>query len=678
MASKQIEQRVRKLRELINYHNYRYYVLDSPEISDAEYDQLFRELVELEEKYPELVTPDSPTQRVGAPPVEEFGTVVHRFPMLSLSNCFSADEVREFDARVKRILGMPPSEKIEYVVEYKIDGLGVSLTYEDGVLTTGATRGDGTTGEDVTLNIRTIRSVPLRLFDDPRTPSIMEVRGEVYMSKKEFERLNREREANGEPLFANPRNAAAGSVRQLDSAVTAKRRLEAVFYDVRSPEPLPVSTHAEALEYLRTVGFPVSIDYRVAQGVDEVIEVIEEAERKRDELPMPVDGMVIKVNDLALHAELGQISRSPRWATAYKFPPERARTRILRIIPQVGRTGAITPVAEMEPVFLDGTTVSRATLHNEDEIRRKDVRIGDVVIIQKAGDIIPEVVEVVKSERTGKEKEFVMPKQCPVCGGKVYREEGEAVARCINPSCPAKLAEGLRHFASRRAMDIDHLGPKIIEQLISRGLVKDFADLYHLKHSDVANLERMGDKSAANLLEAIEKSKRPTLARFIYALGIRHVGEHVAEVLASHFGSLDALRNASVEELAAIHEVGEEIAKSVRRFFDDPRSAKLVDRLLEAGVRPQEEEKAREEHPFVSGKTFVFTGKLERMTREEAEALVRRLGGRASSSVSKKTDYVVAGPGAGSKLAKARELGVAVLSEEEFFARLGPQAGKGD
>jgi len=664
--------RIEQLRRLIEYHNHRYYVLDAPEIADHEYDALFRELQDLEASHPELVTPNSPTQRVGAPPVESFAPAPHAFPMLSLANAFDANDLREFDARCKRMLGMGPEAIIEYTVEAKIDGLGISLTYEQGHFVRGATRGDGTTGEDVSANLRTIRAIPTILPDGLGLPSSFEVRGEVFLSKPEFARINAERGIEGLPLFANPRNAAAGTIRQLDSSVAARRRLQARFYDIRSDGRIPASTQLEVVELLRSAHFPTNDPTQMALGVEEVVRLCGEAEHTHSALDFAVDGMVVKVNSLALQAELGQVSRSPRWAIAYKFPPERARTRVLRIVAQVGRTGAVTPVAEMEPVFLDGSTVSRATLHNEDEVRRKDVRIGDFVWIQKAGDIIPEVVEVDVAARSGDEQEFAMPAECPVCGGAVVREEGEAVARCSNPLCVAKLKTGLQHFASRRAMDIDGLGPAIIEQLVDRGLVRDFADLYQLTHEQLAGLDRMAEKSAANLLAAIEASKRTSLARLVFALGIRHVGEHVADVLASHMGSLERLRSATEDELSSIHEIGPQIAASVAGFFADPRAQALLDRLVAAGLTWEEARPTSNmEDAFIAGKTFVFTGKLEHMTREEAEALVRSRGGRAASSVSAKTHCVVAGPGAGSKLDKARELGIEVMSEDEFLSKLG-------
>lgn len=661
---------IRQLREEINRHNHLYHVLDAPEISDADYDRLMRRLLELEEQHPELVAPDSPSQRVGAPPLAAFGTVTHRVSMLSLSNAFSDDELRTFDKRIKRMLEAAEDEPVEYVAELKIDGLAVSLTYEGGVFTTGATRGDGATGEEITPNLRTVKSVPLRLLSDS-PPPLLEVRGEIYMTKGEFERINREREAKGETLFANPRNCAAGSVRQLDSTVTAGRNLENFVYALGFSEGVAVGTHWDILQYLRRVGFRTNATSQRCTDVEEVIACCHEWHHKEADLPYNIDGVVVKVNSLDLQKQLGFVSRSPRWAIAYKFPAEQKITRILDITVSVGRTGAITPTGEMEPVEVDGSTVSRATLHNADEIRRKDVRIGDWVVIQKAGDVIPEVVEVVNERRTGEEREFVFPKTCPACGAEIHRPEGEAVARCTGVSCPAQLKEHLWHFASRGAMNIDHVGESLIEQLIAKGMVKDVADLYYLTKEQLVSLERMADKSAQNVLDAIAGSKHPTLARLIYGLGIRHVGDHVAEVLAEHFGSLDRLRQATEEELSSITEVGPRIAESVSVFFRQTETAELLARLAEAGVEPQEMERAEPPagSPF-AGKSFVFTGTLSAFERKDAEALVKRFGAKASGSVSKKTDYVVVGDSPGSKYDKAIELGVSVLTEEGFQSLL--------
>ena len=666
------EERIAALREQIHHHNYRYYVLDSPEISDAEYDRLMRELADLEAEHPELVTPDSPTQRVGAPPAEAFESFRHRVPMLSLSNCFSIEELRAFDARVKRMLNRPPDEAISYVAELKIDGLGVSLTYERGRLVAGATRGDGTEGELVTQNLKTVRSIPLRL-QGSGWPSPVEVRGEVFISHEEFRRINAEREARGEPAFANPRNAAAGSLRQLDSSVTAGRRLQFLTYGMGYRGGIDFETHLGMMERLREWGFPVSRDMRLCEGIEDVVRFCQEWEHRRPGVPFDIDGIVVKVNSLELQDALGQVSRSPRWAIAFKFQPTQATTVVRDIQVQVGRTGALTPVAIMEPVEVGGVTVSRATLHNEDEIRRKDVRVGDTVVIQRAGDVIPEVVSVVTSKRTGAEKPFVFPRECPVCGGPVERPEGEAVARCTGVACPAQAKRRIEHFVSRTAMNVEGIGPAQVEQLVDRGLVKDPADLYALTLEQLLPLERMGKTLAQKILRNIEASRQVPLARLIFALGIRHVGEHVAELLATHFHTLDTLEAASEEEIREVPGIGPEIAASVARFFADPQTRQLLERLRAAGVQPQAPEAvpaAPADNP-IAGKTFVFTGTLAQMTRPDAEALVKSLGGRATGSVSAKTDYVVAGEGAGSKLEKAQALGITVLTEEEFRALAG-------
>lgn len=664
-AAKEIE----ALRKEIEYHNYLYYVKDSPIITDAEYDRLFRRLLELEEQFPDLVTPDSPSQRVGAPPAEEFKPIPHRTPMLSLQNAMDEGEMRDFEVRIKRFLGR--DEPIEYVVEPKFDGLSAELVYEDGVLVVGSTRGDGYTGEDVTNNLKTIRSIPLRLREDVRpAPKLIEVRGEVIMPVAKFEELNREREAKGEPTFANPRNAAAGSVRQLDPSVTAARPLEFYAYAIGTLVGLEVATQWELLAILRDFGFKVTDLARKTTGVDSVIEEYRRMLAMRDELPFEVDGTVIKVNSFAIQRELGEVSRSPRWAIAFKFPPRREVTKIEQIIVQVGRTGVLTPVAVLTPVKVGGVTVKRATLHNEDEIARKGVMEGDYVYVQRAGDVIPEVVDVIKERRNGTQRPFSMPDRCPVCGGPVVREEGEAARRCISASCPAQLREHIIHFASKRAMDIEHLGEKLADQLVEKGLVKDVADIYYLRFDQVAALERMAEKSARNLLEAIERSKTRPLARVIFALGIRHVGEALARDLAVHFGSIDALMQATLEDLAKVEGVGPVVAHSIRDFFDNPANREVIRRLRDAGVRMEHEAARSQADPRFAGKTFVFTGTLASMTREKAQALVQQRGGKTSSSVSRKTDYVVAGAEAGSKLAKARDLGVRILSEEEFVAML--------
>ncbi|MBM3474178.1 MAG: NAD-dependent DNA ligase LigA [Armatimonadetes bacterium] len=660
--------RIAELTQLLNYHAHRYYVLDSPEVSDAQYDSWYRELRDLEEQYPELARPDSPTQRVGAPPAEAFGTVVHGVPMLSLDNAFNEAELREFDARVRRFLDLDPSADLPYVCELKIDGLAISLTYEAGVLARGATRGDGTTGEDITQNLRTIRSLPLGLQGSP--PARVEVRGEAFLSKTEFERVNRERDEAGEPLFANPRNAAAGSVRQLDSSITARRKLDAYFYGTGLLEGQALTTHAEELDYLRSLGLRVNTTSRLVSSVEGALEYVHEWAERRHDLPYETDGVVVKLNSFAQQRTVGATSHGPRWAIAYKFPAERQETVIEDIIVQVGRTGALTPVARMTPVFIDGSTVSSATLHNQDEIDRKDVRIGDRVVIQKAGDIIPEVVEVLKDGRVGDPPRFRLPATCPVCGTPVVRETGEVVTRCPNPSCPAQIKNTIRHFASRGAMDIEGLGPAITDQLVDRGLVRDVSDLYALTKEQIAALDRMADKSADNLIGAIAASKSRPLDRLLFGLGIRLVGATVAQAIAQAFGSLDAIRSATVEALSGTEGIGPKIADSLVAYMASPDAERVIARLKAAGVDPQIERAAASDDSLAN-MIFVFTGALRTMTRDEAEALVRSRGGKATGSVSKKTTYVVAGEEAGSKLTKAQELGVTVLSEADFREMVG-------
>ncbi len=659
-GKEEIKKRIEELRELIHYHNYRYYVLNEPEISDAEYDRLFRELEELESKYPEFITPDSPTQRVGAKPLEEFGTYEHSIPMLSLNSVTEEHEVWEFDERVRRALG---EEEIEYVLEPKIDGLAMELVYRDGVLVVGSTRGDGRVGEDVTQNLKTIRSIPLRLMKE-RLP-LLEVRGEVYMPVSKFKELNRELGMRGERMFANPRNAAAGSVRQLDPRVTASRPLDFFAYGIGRADGREFRTQWEILNYLKEVGFRVSPLVRLFRSIKEVIECHDEIEKIRDELDYEIDGVVVKVNSIEQQNRLGTISRSPRWAIAYKFAPREEFTKVKDIVVQVGRTGALTPVAILEPVQIGGVTVSRATLHNEDELKRKDVRIGDTVVVERAGDVIPEIVSVVKSKRTGAEKEFRMPDRCPVCGAEVLKEG--PIRRCIGVACPAQLKERIKHFASQRAMDIEGLGEKVIEQLVDRDMVSDPADLYFLSMRDLLKLDRMGEKLAQKILDAIDKSRHTTFGRLIYALGIRHVGEHTASLLASHFKNMDELRNATYDELVSIPEIGPEVARSIILFFEHESTDRLLRKLEDAGVRY---EPAEEGEKTLAGKTFVFTGRIS-IPREEAKMLVEQLGGRVSSSVSKKTDYVVAGEDPGSKLAKAQQLGVKIIDEDEFMALTG-------
>lgn len=662
-----------RLRREINRANYLYYVKDQPEISDADYDKLMRRLQEIEAKYPALITPDSPTQRVGATPQTELAVFEHATPMLSLQNSFGEEELRAFDERCKRFLDMDASKDIEYVCELKFDGLAVSLTYVDGLLTAGATRGDGYRGENITENLRTVKSIPLNIRHSlaesaKAIPSRVEVRGEVILFHEEFRRINEERELSGEPTFANPRNAAAGSVRQLDSRITAKRNLTMFCYGIGACEGAEFVSQFEILRTLADWGFKVNPDIKVCRNVNEVADYVEHWATRKEQLPYDVDGMVVKVNSLDLQSRLGYVARSPRWATAYKYPAHQVETRVNDIIVSVGRTGALTPVAFLEPVEVGGVTVSRATLHNEGEIRRKDVRIGDTVVIQRAGEVIPEVVEVVTAKRTGREREFVMPSKCPVCGADVERAEDEAVARCVGIACPAQVSERIIHFASRSAMDIDGVGPALIDQLLEKGLIRDPADLYFLRVEDFLPLERMAQKSAANAYNAVQQSKSASLDRLIYGLGIRHVGERTAQVLADHFTSIDALRNATEEELAQAPDVGPVVAESIARFFRQEETAEVLHKLKQAGIDPRVEERGEAE--AFAGKTIVFTGGLESMSREQAEQVAYNLGASPSASVSRSTSLVVAGEKAGSKLDKARKLGVPVISEREFLDML--------
>ena len=658
------KKRIEALREQIRHHNYLYYVLDAPEIPDAEYDRLLRELQQLEAEHPELVTPDSPTQRVGAEPLKAFGEVRHEVPMLSLDNAFSDEELADFDRRVRERLGT--DKPVDYAAEPKLDGLAVSLLYEDGVLVRGATRGDGTTGEDITQNVRTIPAVPLRLLGKG-WPRRLEVRGEVYMSHEGFRRLNEMAEKKGHKPFVNPRNAAAGSLRQLDPRVTAERPLEIYCYGTGLVEGgrLP-DRHTRTLDKLRSWGLRVYHGIEVVRGLDGCIDYYRRMQQQRDKLPFDIDGVVFKVDRFDQQEQLGFVARAPRWAVARKFPAQEELTRVLDIDVQVGRTGAVTPVARLEPVFVGGVTVTNATLHNEDEVHRKDVRIGDTVIVRRAGDVIPEIVAVVRERRPKNARKFVMPKQCPVCGSDIERVEGEAVARCTGGLfCEAQRREGIRHFASRRAMDIEGLGDKLVEQLVDQGLVEDVADLYSLDQDTLAGLERMGGKSAANLIAALEKSKSTTLDRFLYALGIREVGEATARSLAQHFGDLEPLMKAGQEELEAIPDIGPVVAQHIVHFFQQPHNRDVITKLIEAGVHwPKVKKAARQP---LAGKTYVLTGTLSGMTRDEARAKLQALGAKVSGSVSKKTTAVIAGEKAGSKLAKAESLGVPVLSEDEFL-----------
>jgi len=667
-VSKSAEKEIVRLREQIRHHEYRYYVLNDPEISDYEFDRLMRRLQDLERERPELRTPDSPTQRVGGQPAEEFAKVRHSAPMLSLDNTYSVDELRDFDRRVRELSGRA---EVEYVGELKLDGLSMALTYEDGLLVHGVTRGDGTTGEDVTSNVKTIRSVPLRI-DAKRLriiggPKRFEVRGEVIMTRQAFDKLNAQREAAGEPKFANPRNAAAGSMRQLDPRIVAERRLDMFLYFLAVNGRVPLSEHAKVLDALVKMGFKVNPHRRLCRSFDELLAYIQEWESKRDSLDYEIDGIVVKVNDTRLWEELGTTAKSPRWAVAYKYPARQATTKVMDIRAQVGRTGTLTPVADLEPVDVGGVTVSHATLHNMDEIERLGVKIGDTVLIQRAGEVIPQVVKVMKEAPDG--REFRMPKKCPVCGGEVHRFEGEVAYRCVNAACPARLKETLLYFAGRRALNIDGLGDKLVDQLVDKGLVHDAADLYSLTQEQLASLERMGEKSAANLLEEIENSKKAELARLIFALGIRFVGERTGQLLADHFGSLDKLAKASEEELLQVEEVGPRVAEAILEFFREKRNLAVIEKLRKAGLQ-FEQKKARKAEGKLAGKQFVLTGTLPTYSRDEATRLIEEAGGRVTGSVSKKTDYVVAGADPGSKLDKARSLGVKTIDEAELLRLL--------
>lgn len=666
----EIKKRIEKLKDQINYHNYRYYVLDSPEISDAEYDRLFDELVELEKKYPKFVTPDSPTQRVGAPPLTEFKTVPHSIPMLSLNKALSEDEFLDFHRRVKELSGVS-EKKIEYTTELKFDGLAVELVYKDGKLAQGSTRGDGFIGEDITLNLKTIRTIPLKLLTrKAKVPKVLEVRGEVIMSKSEFEKLNKEREKKEEPLFANPRNAAAGSVRQLDSKITASRPLYMYAYGIGRFEGIKLNSHSEALQYLKDLGLNVNPHQKLCKNIFEVIEFYQNILKIREKLDCEIDGIVVKMNDFKLQEKIGELSRSPRWAVAWKFPAQQQTTVVEDIRVNIGRTGAVTPVAILRAVRVGGVKVSRATLHNEDEMRKKDVRIKDTVLVQRAGDVIPEVVKVITSKRTGKEKVFKMPERCPVCGSKVERLLGEAVHRCTGIACPAQIKENMYHFVSKGAMNVDGLGFKLLEQMLDKGLIKDPADLYFLKKEDIMKMDRMGDKLAENILGAIGKSKNPDLPHLIYALGIRNVGEHLATILAKEFNSINDLKNKSKEELTAVHEIGPIVAESIYNFFHDEKNLKVLEKLKKGGVKFPELKVKVKKTPL-SKKTFVLTGALESFTRDEAQKIIEDMGGRVSSSVSKNTDFVLVGDQPGSKLDKAKSLGVKTIDENEFKKLIG-------
>lgn len=655
--------RAEELRRLLHHHSYAYYILDRPEITDADYDRLFNELKELEAAHPDLVTPDSPTQRVGGTVAEGFASVQHRVPMLSLDNAYTADEIREFEARLQRAL---PGESFTYVCEPKVDGLGVALLYEKGRLVRGATRGDGRMGEGITQNLKTVRTIPLRLRGPLADLDVLEVRGEIYMAHQAFERLNRTLEAEGEEPFANPRNAAAGSVRQKDSGITAKRPLDIFVYAVSDAAPDPFTTHWGGMQALYKAGFKVNPRSRRCPDIEAVIAMVAELERDRMNLGYDADGVVVKVDSFDQQRRLGVTTHHPRWAVAYKFPAQQATTVMRKIEVGVGRTGALTPTALLDPVEIAGATISRATLHNADEIERLDVRQGDTVIVERAGDVIPHILGVVTEKRPQGSTPFAFPTACPVCGSAAFRPEGEVVSRCTNSACPARLKEGLLHYGSRRAMDIEHLGEAVVEQLVDRGLVGNFAGLYGLSVEELAGLERLAEKSARNLHTAIQGSKGRGLARLLFALGIRYVGENVARILAAEFGGMDKLARAAEEELAAVHGIGPRIAKSVALFFQQPDNRHLIALLKRAGVKMEEESSAGPK-PLL-GKVFVLTGGLERMTRDEAKAAIQRLGGRMTASVSKKTDYVIVGTDPGSKYKEARRLGIATLDEDGFQA----------
>jgi len=659
-----VKSRMRELVDEISHHDAKYFVEDNPEISDYEYDMLVKELRALEAEHPDQVLPDSPTQRISGKPLDEFPQVEHKVAMLSLGNSYSPDELREFDARVRKWLG---GEKVEYIVELKIDGLGIALLYKDGLLVRGATRGDGRTGEDVTSNIKTIRSIPLKLKAGSALRTA-EVRGEVYMPSEGLRKLNKEREAKGEPLFANPRNAAAGSIRQLDPRIAASRPLEAYFYTLSYCEGEMPQTHEEALEAMRRAGLRVSPHTTKHGSIEKVLEHVAVWETKRDSLGYEIDGIVVKVNSLAQQAKLGYTAKEPRWAIAYKYPPKQMTTKLVNIQVQVGRTGALTPVAVLEPVQVGGVTITHATLHNEDEVKRKGLRIGDYVLIERAGEVIPQVVKPIVERRTGNEKEFRMPQTCPACGSKAVREEGEAARRCVNASCPAQIKERLIHFCSRTAMDIEGVGPALVDQLVDKGLVKDASDLYKLTKDDLMKLEGVAEKSSQNILDAVRASAGRDFENVVYALGIRHVGRSTADVLAEAMGSMQRLESANVEELSRIEGIGQIVGGAIRAFFDDPKNRRLVEELGKAGLRMESKKKAGGP---LEGKVFLFTGELESMGRAEAQEAVEALGGKVASGVTKAVDFVVVGRDPGSKAEKAKSMKKSVLDEKAFLAMIG-------
>lgn len=661
MDKEKIKKRIEELKKLIEYHNYRYYILDSPEIPDEEYDKLFKELVNLEEKYPEFKSEVSPTQRVGAPPLKEFKTIKHAIPMLSLDNAFDDEDLINFEKRVKRILG---DIEIDYVVEPKFDGLSISLFYRNGELEYGTTRGNGIEGEDVTTNLKTIKTIPLIIED---APIILEVRGEVVMFKKDFEELNKQREENDEPLFANPRNAAAGSVRQLDSKITKERKLHFFAYYISRVEGIKFEKHSEILKYLEEKRFKVPPDYSIVNGIKKVIEKCLWYQNKKDEYPFDMDGSVIKINNLKYHEILGETTHAPRWAIAYKFPAEEKETIIKDIIVQVGRTGKITPVAVLDPVFVSGSTVSRATLHNEDEIKRLGIKILDHVIVRKAGSVIPEVVRILKEKRTGKEKVFSFPDSCPVCGGEIIRLPGEADYRCTNASCPAQIKGRILHFVSRDAMNIENIGESLVNQLVDKNIIKDIADLFYLRLEDLMKLERMGEVLANKILKNIQNAKGRPLSRVLYGLGIFHIGKHIAQILTKKYKNIDDFYNLTPENYMENEGIGPEIAQSLYMFFKEDKNRKLIEKLKSAGVNLKEKVEELEKEGLLKGKKFVFTGSLDNLSRKDAEDMVIQNGGEVSSTVSKNIDYVVVGKDPGSKFEKAKKLNLKIINEEEFI-----------
>lgn len=659
ISLKQAALKIQKLRTSIKYHEKKYYVDNDPQISDYEFDMLVKELGKLEKQFPELITPESPTQRVGEQPITGFASIEHRTPMLSMDNCYNIEELREFEERIKRII---PGEKIEYVAELKIDGLGISTIYRDGKYFQAVSRGDGLRGDDVSLNVKTIRSFPLIINDPPE----IEVRGEVYLPFKSFQKINKERSKMEQPLFANPRNAAAGSLRLLDPKEVASRHLDVFLYSIFI-EGKEQASQWKNLKALRELGFKTNPSSRRCSNLEEVISFWEEWQEKRESLDYDVDGVVVKVDSTKQQKLLGSTAKFPRWSISFKFPARQATTKIKDIVVQVGRTGALTPVAILEPVKLSGITISRSTLHNEDEIKRKDIRVGDYVLIERSGDVIPKVISVMKEKRTRKEKKFAFPSNCPVCHSSTFRPEGEAISRCENPSCPAKLKKSLLHFASRRAMNIEELGVALVDQLLEKKLVRNISDLYSLNLEDLANLERMGPKSSQNSMDEIEKSKQKDVSRLIYALGIRYVGERTAQALADYFKGIDALAKVSLDELIQIEDVGPKVGESIVFFFKQPENIELINKLKEAGLNFSSIKKERKGESPLAGQIFVLTGKLSDLSREEATEIIERLGGTVSSSISSKTTYVVVGDSPGSKLKRALKLGVPTLEEKEFF-----------